>query len=125
MSDDPREQIHTAEARLTALPSRRQRWLNRFAAAEGVQGAAVERANCKSNLRLVDEAIIVAEARLKAALIRRAHRSGSRIIAARRRRRPRGRRSDLVKPPQSSSGFLWSNGCNSTVVSRTSERRKF
>jgi hypothetical protein len=67
MSDDPREQIHAAEARLTALRSRRHRWLNRFAAAENVSGVAAERANCKSNLRLVDEAIVAAEAKLKAA----------------------------------------------------------
>jgi hypothetical protein len=61
------DEICKIESRLTSLRARRQRWLDRFAAAENVPGQADERARCKENLKLVDELIAAAEKNLYAA----------------------------------------------------------
>jgi hypothetical protein len=73
------DEVHEAGTRLSALLARRQKWVNRLAAVADVHGAASERAHCRSNLRLVDQDIIVAEAKLQAARQRAAIAEGREI----------------------------------------------
>jgi hypothetical protein len=53
--------ITDCEARLTALRARKQK------SAENVLGEAAERAQCKHNIQIVDELIVAAEKKLRAA----------------------------------------------------------
>jgi hypothetical protein len=75
------DEVHKAQARLTALLARRQRWLSRVEALEGVRGAGVERGQARHQLRVVEAEFAAAETKLRAAQSRAAITENREIIA--------------------------------------------
>jgi putative ABC transport system substrate-binding protein len=77
MADEP----HRCESRLVALKARKQRWLAKLTALEGVRGASVRRGQARQALRIVDAEIVVAESKLRAAQMRAATTENREIAA--------------------------------------------
>jgi hypothetical protein len=65
-------EVYKCEARLTALRARRQRWLAKVEALEGVRGAGAERGQARHQLRVVEAEFAAAETKLRAAQMRAA-----------------------------------------------------